>query len=53
MQEAGHGDSDARPEPALRYERQNSALRAAVIAGEWATVLRLRDEGRIHDTVRR
>lgn len=40
-------------EPALRHERQYAALRLAVIAHKRATVIGLRDEGRIDDTVLR
>jgi Na+/H+ antiporter len=48
---AGDGDTD--DEPALRYDRQYTALNAVVLARKRATVLRLRDEGRIDDTVLR
>jgi Na+/H+ antiporter len=47
------GDEGADDEPALRYEQQYSALRLAVIARKRATVVRLRDERRIDDTVLR
>lgn len=40
-------------EPALRHDQQYTALRLAVLAHKRATVLRLRDEGRIDDTVLR
>jgi CPA1 family monovalent cation:H+ antiporter len=40
-------------EPALRHDQQYTALRLAVIAHKRATVLRLRDERRIDDTVLR
>jgi CPA1 family monovalent cation:H+ antiporter len=40
-------------EPALRYEQQYTALRLAVLAFKRATVVRLRDEQRIDDTVLR
>jgi hypothetical protein len=40
-------------EPALRYEQQYTALRLAVLASKRATVVRLRDEQRIDDTVLR
>ena len=46
-------DGDAADEPALHYDRQYTALRQAVLARERAVVLRLRDEGRIDDTVLR
>jgi CPA1 family monovalent cation:H+ antiporter len=49
----GAGDGDAGHQAALSYERQDVALRAALIAHKRATVLRLRDEGRIDDTVLR
>jgi CPA1 family monovalent cation:H+ antiporter len=48
--EADGGGAD---EPALRYDQQYAALSAAVLASKRATVLRLRDEGRIDDTVLR
>jgi monovalent cation/hydrogen antiporter len=47
------GDDGAADEPALRYEQQYAALRLAVIARKRATVVRLRDERRIDDTVLR
>jgi monovalent cation/hydrogen antiporter len=47
------GDEGAHDEPALRYEQQYTALRLAVIARKRATVVRLRDERRIDDTVLR
>jgi hypothetical protein len=40
-------------EPALRYDQEYTALRLAVIAHKRDTVLRLRDERRIDDTVLR
>ena len=46
-------DGDSADEPALRYDRQYTALRQAVLARKRAVVLRLRDEGRIDDTVLR
>jgi monovalent cation/hydrogen antiporter len=46
-------DDGAHDEPALRYEQQYAALRLAVIARKRATVVRLRDERRIDDTVLR
>jgi monovalent cation/hydrogen antiporter len=47
------GDDGADDEAALRYEQQYAALRLAVIARKRATVVRLRDERRIDDTVLR
>jgi Na+/H+ antiporter len=47
------GDDGADDEPALRSEQQYAALRLAVIARKRATVVRLRDERRIDDTVLR
>jgi Na+/H+ antiporter len=47
------GPDGSAGDTALRYERQNIALRAAVVAHKRATVLRLRDEGRIDDIVLR
>jgi Na+/H+ antiporter len=47
------GDDGADDETALRYEQQYAALRLAVIARKRATVVRLRDERRIDDTVLR
>ncbi len=47
------GEGDVDHQAAVRYEQQNAALRAAVIAHQRATVVRLRDEGRIDDTVLR
>jgi CPA1 family monovalent cation:H+ antiporter len=49
----GTDDGESADEAALHHARQNTALRAAVIANKRATVLRLRDEGRIDDTVLR
>ena len=46
-------DGPTEDEPALRYDQQYTALRLAVIASKRATVLRLRDERRIDDTVLR
>jgi CPA1 family monovalent cation:H+ antiporter len=48
---AGEDGSD--DEPALRYDRQYSALRLAVLEHKRATVVRLRDQRRIDDTVLR
>lgn len=45
----GAGDG----EPALRHDRHYAALRLALLARKRATVLRLRDERRIDDTVLR
>jgi CPA1 family monovalent cation:H+ antiporter len=47
------GDADANDEPALRYDQQYTALRLAVLARKRATVVRLRDDRRIDDTVLR
>ena len=47
------GDPGADDEPALRYDQQYTALRLAVLARKRATVVRLRDERRIDDTVLR
>ncbi len=47
------GDDGADDGPALRYEQQYTALRLAVLARKRATVVRLRDERRIDDTVLR
>jgi hypothetical protein len=46
LRAAGHGTQD---EPALRYDQQYTELRLAVLAHNRATVVRLRDEGRIDD----
>jgi monovalent cation/hydrogen antiporter len=46
-------DGPTEDEPALRYDQQYTALRLAVIARKRATVVRLRDEQRIDDTVLR
>jgi monovalent cation/hydrogen antiporter len=46
-------DDGADDEPALRYDQQYTALRLAVLAHKRATVVRLRDERRIDDTVLR
>jgi Na+/H+ antiporter len=43
----------ASDEPALRYDRHYTALRLAVLAHKRATMIRLRDERRIDDTVLR
>jgi monovalent cation/hydrogen antiporter len=51
--EAGDGDDEEAAEHARHWEQQNHDLRAAVIAHKRGTVLRLRDEGRIDDTVLR
>jgi Na+/H+ antiporter len=47
------GDSDRDDEPALRYDQEYTALRAAALAVKRDTVLQLRDEARIDDTVLR
>ena len=47
------GDDGSDDEPALRYDRQYSALRLAVLEHKRATVVRLRDQRRIDDTVLR
>ena len=47
------GEDGANDEPALRYDQHYTALRLAVLAHKRATVLRLRDERRIDDTVLR
>lgn len=44
---------DVDDEPALRHDEHYSRLRLAVLAHKRATVVRLRDEGRIDDTVLR
>jgi len=46
-------EPDADDEAALRYDQHNTALRLAVLAHKRATVVRLRDEGRIDDIVLR
>ena len=46
-------DGPAEDERALRYDQQYTALRLAGIARKRATVVRLRDERRIDDTVLR
>jgi len=46
-------EPDADDAVALRYDQQNTALRLAVLARKRATVVRLRDEGRIDDIVLR
>jgi hypothetical protein len=45
--------SPATPTTTTRCERQNTALRAAVVATKRATALRLRDEGQNDDSVLR
>jgi Na+/H+ antiporter len=47
------GDDGVDDEPALRYDRQYNALRMAVLEHKRATVVRLRDQRRIDDTVLR
>jgi len=47
------GDDGADDELALRYDRQYNALRLAVLEHKRATVVRLRDQRRIDDTVLR
>ena len=47
------GEDGADDEQALRYDQHYTALRRAVLARKRATVLRLRDERRIDDTVLR
>jgi len=47
------GDDGADDQPALRYDQQYTALRLAALARERATVIRLRDQRRIDDTVLR
>jgi monovalent cation/hydrogen antiporter len=44
-------DDGTDDEPALRYDQQYTALRLALLARKRATVVRLRDERRIDDTV--
>ena len=46
-------EPDADDAVALRYDQQNTVLRLAVLARKRATVVRLRDEGRIDDIVLR
>jgi CPA1 family monovalent cation:H+ antiporter len=46
-------DADVEDEPALRHDQHYTALRLAVLTHKRATVVRLRDEGRIDDTVLR
>jgi monovalent cation/hydrogen antiporter len=46
-------DDGADDEPALRYDQQYTALRLAILAHKRTTVVRLRDERRIDDTVLR
>jgi monovalent cation/hydrogen antiporter len=46
-------ESGVAEEPALRHEQQYTQLRLAVLAYKRATVVRLRDEGRIDDIVLR
>jgi Na+/H+ antiporter len=50
---ADEGDGDDDDEGAARHDQQYTALRRAAIAHKRATVLRLRDEGRIDDGVMR
>jgi hypothetical protein len=50
---AGEEGADGAAEPALRHEQQYAQLRLAVLAQKRATLLRLRDETRIDDTVLR
>jgi Na+/H+ antiporter len=45
--------ADPEEEPALRYDRQYTALRLALLARKRATVVRLRDERQIDDAVLR
>lgn len=47
------GDEESQDEQARRYDVQNTELRLAVLAHKRATVVRLRDEGRIDDIVLR
>jgi monovalent cation/hydrogen antiporter len=47
------GEAGAHDEVALRYDRDYTALRLAVLGHKRATVIRLRDERRIDDTVLR
>lgn len=46
-------EAGADDEPALRYDQQYAALRLAVLAHKRATLIRLRDQRRIDDTVLR
>lgn len=46
-------DGSNEDEPALRHDRQYTALRLAMLGHKRATVVRLRDDGRIDDTVLR
>jgi NhaP-type Na+/H+ or K+/H+ antiporter len=49
-----HGDGeDDEDEPAMRHDQHYAALRLALLARKRATVIRLRDENRIDDTVLR
>ena len=48
-----NGVEDEQDEPALRHDRHYTALRLALLARKRATVVRLRDENRIDDTVLR
>ncbi|MGW0981915.1 hypothetical protein ACWD33_13940 [Streptomyces xiamenensis] len=50
---AGPGNGHGEDEMALTYNRHYGELPLAMIAHQWATVLRLRDERRIDDTVPR
>lgn len=47
------GDDESEDEAARTFDRQNTELRLAVLAHKRATVVRLRDEGRIDDIVLR
>ncbi|MEU1519489.1 hypothetical protein ABZ490_46505 [Streptomyces sp. NPDC005811] len=47
------GDGVADDDPALRFDQHSAALRLALVARKRATVVRLRDEQQIDDTVRR
>jgi CPA1 family monovalent cation:H+ antiporter len=47
------GTDDPGDEPAERHDQRYAALRLAVLARKRATILRLRDEQRIDDTVLR
>ena len=47
------GEDGADDEPVLRYDRQYQALRLAALEHKRATVVRLRDQRRIDDTVLR
>jgi CPA1 family monovalent cation:H+ antiporter len=47
------GDEESQDEQARQFDRQNTELRLAVLGFKRATVVRLRDEGRIDDIVLR